>query len=110
MADFKLKDCFICNFCRNDCTGDCNELKLAHLNKTIKEGDKDFDKDFLSDRKQIINCLGNRCDRPCKFQDENGFETLDKDVLLKTIKYLGNKVNQYIEENNKLKEKLKNYE
>ena len=107
MAQFKLKDCFICNFCRNICEGKCHELKVAHINKEITEKDSNFDADFLTDRKQIINCLGDRCDRPCKLQDKYGFQTLDKDVLLNTIKFLGNRVNQLIEENNKLKQELK---
>lgn len=88
--NFFLKDMFICNFCRNICEGNCNEDLLRLKRGIIDEQNKGL----LGHRKQIINCLGKYCDKPCKLQDPNGHETLDKQVLINGIMYLGSKLNE----------------
>lgn len=101
MAEFKVKDCFICNFCRNICDGDCNEIKERLLSGNVDK-DSQFYKDNIdlaSDRKQIIDCLGVYCDKPCKYQNKDSKPPID--VLIKAIKYLGNKCNDLIEKYDK---------
>lgn len=101
MRDFKIKDCFICNFCRNECKGPCNDIKEAILNGKIKKGSKEYleNIDLTTDRKQIIKCLGKYCDRPCKHQDLNAKPPIE--ALVRAIKYLGNKCNQLLKHPNK---------
>lgn len=96
MKDFKVKDCFICNFCRNICSGQCNDIKEALMSGKIAKDDKFYidNIDLTTDRKQIINCLGIYCDKPCRLQDKTATPPID--VLIKAIKYLGNKCNELI--------------
>lgn len=101
MSEFKIKDCFICNFCREVCKGGCNEIKELILSGKIKKDDQLYKEniDLASDRKQIIDCLGKYCDKPCKYQNMEANPPIE--ILIKTIKYLGSKCNKLIEEKNK---------
>ena len=101
---FKLKECFLCNFCREICNGSCSEIKLKILNGKIKPNSDEYEKnkDLACDRKQIIDCLGKFCDKKCKLNKEDAYKDIDVEILFRTIKYLGNKVNELIEENNDL--------
>ena len=108
MKEFNIKGCFICNFCRDICDGQCNDIKLKLMDGTIKYGTEEYEKnkDLDCDRKQIIGCLGKYCDKKCKLNNEDAYKNIDISVFIKTIKYLGDKVNKLIEENNELKEKI----
>ena len=107
-TEFKIKDCFLCDFCRNICDGNCSEIKSKIVNGEIKPGTEEYEKnkDLVCDRKQIIGCLGKFCDKKCKFNKEERYKDIDVGIFINTIKYLGNKVNELIEENNELKEKI----
>lgn len=88
--DYKIKDSFICNYCRNICGG-CNEdLERLH-NGIVDEKNKD-----LVGRKHEIQCLGKWCDNPCELQDMDAIP--DTEALINCIKFLGGKVNSLIEE------------
>lgn len=106
--EFKIKDCYICDFCRKQCQGTCDTLKRIISNGGTS-GNIEDDNDFKSDRKQIISCLGKYCDRKCKFNREDAYLENNPQIWFNTIKYLGNKVNELIEENNKLKEEINSY-
>lgn len=101
---FLLKDCFLCEFCRKICSGECFE-QLSKINSgEWKPGDKEYEenKDLIG-RKQIITCLGPYCDRPCKYQQLDFMPYNDSDgvkALVGTIRYLGEKVNELISEKN----------
>lgn len=96
MTDFKVKDCFICNFCRSICDGKCNEIKETLMSGKVAKNEQFYkdNADLATDRKQIIDCLGKYCDRPCKLQDKNAVPPID--VLVRTIKYLGNRCNMQL--------------
>lgn len=96
MKEFKLKDCFICNFCRDICDGKCDEIKRMITDETLDKESELYKQnaDLASDRKQIIDCLGKYCDKPCKLQDKNAVPPID--VLVRTIKYLGNRCNMQL--------------
>ena len=81
MTEFKVKDCFICNFCRNICNGGCNEIK-----ERLLSGNVDKDSQFYKDN---IDLYQNKDSKP------------PIDVLIKAIKYLGNKCNDLIEKYDK---------
>jgi hypothetical protein len=58
-------------------------------------------------RKQIIHCLGKYCDNPCELQREEYTPFNPEDgvePLIGLIKWMGNKINNMIEENNITKE------
>ena len=87
---------FICERCRNICEGGCHEKLTAILNGHGNEGDKD-----LIGRKQIIRCLGKYCQEPCMYQLSDYTPYREEDgvkPLIDLISYLGNKVNQLLEE------------
>lgn len=90
MADFMIKDCFVCNFCREICGGGCND-EILRLHAGIVD---DRNRDLADNRKQIIKCLGKYCDSPCCLQDMDS--TVDTQVLVNTIKYLGTKLNSVL--------------
>lgn len=94
---FNIKGCFICNFCRNICEGKCDE-DLKRLESGIID---DKNRDLENGRKQRIDCLGKFCDQPCGLQDENA--TPEVETLIRTIKFLGEKCNELIKENEILK-------
>lgn len=101
MVKFNLKDAFVCEFCRNICDGNCSELLDQIAAGNINDGNRD-----LIGRKHKIKCLGRFCDKPCKRQDLSSYENVDLTPFLDLIKYLGNTVNELIEENNRLKEEI----
>ena len=61
---------------------------------------------MLNKRKQRIECLGKWCDKPCKQQDKDAVPSID--TLVNTIMFLGNNVNELIEENNTLRMEIGN--
>lgn len=89
---FYLKDCFICNFCKNVC-GACIEDIERIKNGVIDEKNKD-----LVGRKQEIECLGKYCDKPCEFQNLDAIPNTE--VLINEIMFLGNKINEFLEKSN----------
>ena len=106
MKEFRIKDCFICNFCRNICQGNCFDQLIRIKNGTVKENTEEYEKnEDLIGRKNIIECLGPYCDRPCKLQ-KNEFTPFGNEdglkPLFEAISFLGEKVNNLIEENNRL--------
>ena len=102
IPQFKLKGCFLCNFCKEICKGPCID-DLERLNNGIVD---EQNKDLLNNRKQRIECLGKWCDKPCKYQNKDAVPQVD--ILVNTIMFLGNKVNELIEENNSLTNKTSN--
>lgn len=100
MEEFKVKECFICDYCREICDGNCNEIKKMLLSGKVAKGDKFYKDniDLADNRKQFIHCLGKYCDKPCDLQDINAEPPIE--VLIKTIKYLGNKCNDLIRAKN----------
>ena len=90
---FNIKDCFVCEFCRNICEGTCNE-QLEEIKKGIITKEN---KDLIG-RKYQIKCLGRFCDRPCKLQDLSSYENVDLSPFIGLINYLGNKCNELIYE------------
>ena len=87
---------FICERCRNICGGGCHEKLTALMNGVGNESDSD-----LIGRKQIIKCLGKYCQDPCEFQQEDYTPYKPEDgvkPLIDMINYLGNKVNELLEE------------
>ena len=86
--EFKLKECFICNFCKTIC-GACNDDLERLKQGTIDDKNRD-----LIGRKQEIDCLGKYCDKPCKLQDLSAVP--DTQTLINTIMFLGNKVNELL--------------
>lgn len=105
MKDFKIKDCFICNFCREICKGPCDNLKRRIDSGELKYGDTEYDSDMSTDRKQIIGCLGKYCDRPCRLNKSDAYKDISVEVYIRAIKFLGNKCNSLIEKNNIMNEK-----
>ena len=99
---FNVKDCFVCEFCRNICEGNCSELLDQIAAGNITEENKD-----LVDRKQKIKCLGRFCDRPCKYQDLTAYENVDLTPFLRLIRYLGAKSNELIWDKNELEREIK---
>ena len=91
---FVLKECFICNFCRNICEGKCEIDLINAKNGNITDKNRDLVGPNGTFRKQRINCLGKYCDRPCKYQDLNA--EVDIQALIDMIKYLGNKCEELI--------------
>ena len=90
MVEFKLKEAFVCNHCRQFCEGTCSkELEEIICGKRI---DND-----LYPRKQLIGCLGKYCDKPCKLQKEESDLTFEQ--CIKLIYYLGNKLNKELTKN-----------
>lgn len=92
VSEFKLRDMFVCDFCRQICKGGCNE-DLVRLEKGIID---DTNRDLIGFRKQRIKCLGEFCDKPCELNQKEAI--LDSKILVNAIMYLGNKVNQLIKE------------
>ena len=82
MPEFSLKECFVCEFCRQICQGPC-DADLQRLEEGIVD---DANRDLAGGRKQRIKCLGKYCDKPCQFQDLEA--TIDPQVLINTIKFL----------------------
>lgn len=107
MTEVKVKDMFICDFCRNICGGGCHEQLQNIQNGVWKEGDEGYEKNKdLIGRKNIIHCLGKYCDRPCEYQRGDYTPYKEEDglkPLMSAIKYLIGKCNELIEENNNLK-------
>ena len=95
-SKFYLKDCYICDFCRNICKGPCTDLKEKINKGILKPGMKEYEdnKDLASNRKQIIKCLGKYCDKKCELNNENA--EIDPQILINTIKFLGNYINDNI--------------
>ena len=91
-----IKDCFVCEFCRNVCKGPCDELLQQIGRGEITEENKD-----LIGRKHRIKCLGKYCDNPCEYQDLSAYEGVDISPFIEEIKFLLNEVNKLIEEKNK---------
>lgn len=85
-AKFFLKGCYICNFCREICKG-CNE-DIERLSKGIID---DKNKDLVG-RKQVIECLGKYCDKPCSLQKMDA--EVDPQILINTIMFLGTELNK----------------
>lgn len=99
--EFKIKDCFVCNFCREICKGGCNE-DLERLEQGIVDSKN---KDLQNNRKQRIKCLGKYCDAPCKLQDLS--VEVDPQLLINTIKYLGTTLNELLIQKPKQKKEQK---
>lgn len=95
MKEFKIKDCFICEYCRNVCCGPCDN-DLQRLEEGIVDNKN---KDLKNHRKQRIKCLGVYCDVPCKLQNKN--EVPDIQVLINTIKFLGTELNKRLTDDKK---------
>lgn len=99
---FRLRNAFLCQNCREICGGGCSEKLLAIRNGTYKPGDKGYKENSdLIGRKNLITCLGQYCDEPCGLQMKEitpypGIPL--EESLLSEVKYLGNKVNQLLEE------------
>lgn len=96
MVDFKLKEAFVCHQCQTKC-GFC----VPDLEK-IERSEEPEDKELFP-RKQLIDCLGPYCDKPCEYQKETSDLSLEKCINL--IMWLGNKCNNLIDEKYKLKNK-----
>lgn len=95
--EYKLKDSFICDRCRNICKAGCHEKLLGIQNGTIKVGTKEYEdnKDLIG-RKQIIHCLGKYCDKPCEFQRKEFTPYNESDgitSLVELIKWMGSYIN-----------------
>ena len=91
--EISIKDCFVCEFCRNICKGPCDGLLRQIEEGNITEENKD-----LVGRKHRIKCLGRFCDKPCKYQDLSQYEGVDLTPFIEEIKYLGNMCNELIME------------
>ena len=128
---FNLKDCFICDYCRNICKGSCNDIKEKIISGKYKVGSKEYNDnlDLTTDRKQIIHCLGKFCDKPCKYNkedaykeipyevlfnlgsflighlSENAYKEIPYEVLFNSIKFLGQKLNDELLYKNKESDK-----
>ena len=96
MVDYMLSGSFICNRCRNLCKGPCD----GHIQEVLAGHITEENKDLVG-RKQRIVCLGKYCENPCSEQDLTQYADVDLTPFLNLIKYLGNKCNELIEENNK---------
>lgn len=92
MIEFKVKEVFVCDFCRNKCAGPCDELLQQIENGIVTDENKD-----LIGRKHRIKCLGRFCDKPCECQDVTQYADVDLTPFLEEIKFLGNKVNELLE-------------
>lgn len=93
MVKFSLKECFVCEFCRQICQGPCDD-DLARLEQNIID---DKNKDLVGGRKQRVKCLGKYCDRPCQLQDLNA--EVNPQILINVINYLGQRLNNYLTSN-----------
>ena len=104
---FNLKDCFICDYCRNICKGSCNDIKEKIISGKYKIGSKEYNDnlDLTTDRKQIIHCLGKFCDKPCKYNKEDAYKEIPYEVLFNSIKFLGQKLNDELLDKNKERDK-----
>ena len=91
MVDFRIKDAFVCEFCRNVCKGPCSSL----LDQIAEGNITDENRDLIG-RKHKIKCLGRFCDNPCKYQDLTAYEGVDLTPFLDLIKFLGNKCNELL--------------
>ena len=91
MVEFKLKEAFVCDFCRNICEGPCSELLDQIAAGNITEENKD-----LVGRKHKIKCLGRFCDKPCQYRDLTAYENVDLTPFLEEIRFLGNKCNELL--------------
>ena len=98
MIDFFLFLIFICTECQKECWFNCAEWIRKHKEGILKKGDEGYDPDFLSNRKQVINCLGKYCKKPCKYYDKDGPDKIPREVLFNAIEYLGNKVHELLKE------------
>ena len=97
MIEFNIKECFVCDFCRNVCKGPCDKHLIDAENGIITDENRD-----IVGRKNRIKCLGRFCPNPCEHQDLTQYEGVDLTPFLSEIKYLGQKVNDMIEENKKI--------
>ena len=98
MIDFSLNGIFICTECQKECWFNCAEWIRKHKEGILKKGDEGYDPDFLSNRKQVINCLGKYCKKPCKYYDKDGADKIPREVLFNAIEYLGNKIHELLKE------------
>lgn len=97
LKEYKLKDSFICDRCRNICKAGCHDKLIGIQNGTIKVVTKEYEdnKDLIG-RKQIIHCLGPFCDEPCKYQRQEFMPYNESDgitSLIELIKWMGNYIN-----------------
>ena len=100
---YKNNGSFICDRCRNKCTGGCHEKLMEIMNGDLSHYEEN--KDLLG-RKQIIHCLGKYCDNPCELQREDYTPFNEDDgikPLIELISWMGGKIHTLIEENNTLK-------
>ena len=98
MIDFSLNGIFICTECQKECWFNCAEWIRKHKEGILKKGDEGYNPDFLSNRKQVINCLGKYCKKPCKYYDKDGADKIPREVLFNAIEYLGNKIHELLKE------------
>ena len=88
---FRIKDAFVCEFCRNICDANCSEL----LDQIAAGKVTDENKDLIG-RKHKIKCLGRFCETPCEYQDLTAYENVDLTPFIDLIKFLGNKCNDLL--------------
>lgn len=99
MVKYSSNGSFICDKCRARCSGGCHEKLMALKNGDLTHYEEN--KDLLG-RKQIIHCLGKYCDNPCELQREDYTPFNEEDgvePLIDLIKWMGNKLNKLISEN-----------
>lgn len=82
-----LRGHFVCNNCRKTCSASCSEEL-----ERIERGEEIEDQN-LYPRKQLIGCLGQYCETPCRLQTEKSDLTIDH--LIKLCQWMGNKLNQF---------------
>ena len=80
-----LKGFFVCKLCRAICKDGSDEVGPFGPNSCAPA---------YAPRKQVVDCLGIHCDRPCHLQQEES--SLSIDQLVKLVVYLGNEVNMHI--------------
>ena len=92
MKEFKIKECFVCDFCRNICKAPCDQ----HLRDALEGKVYDENRDIIG-RKFRIKCLGRFCDNPCEYQDLTQYKDVDLTPFIGVIKFLGTKCNDLIQ-------------
>lgn len=89
----RIKECFVCDFCRNICGGSCS-ADLERLESGVVD---DKNRDLVGGRKKRVTCLGPYCDKPCCFQKEEFTPYKEEDGLsavFDVMKFLLNIVNE----------------
>ncbi len=110
MEEYKIRGSFICDNCRNICKGGCHEELFEILYGNVNEGSEEYErgKDLIG-RKQIVTCLGKYCDQKCKYNRDDYTPFKEDDglkPLFNLIKWMGNRLHDVIEENERLKQEI----